>query len=123
MTYLFQRPRRAELHRWPRQIVRGGRWNLLLVAAGSRRPSVAEASSAVLSAAVDGFVVLRSRREDPHLQLVLQRHLPVAVVVDQPTDVPGFASQVGIDDRRAMQALADLLLVSLGQIVRSLCWR
>lgn len=83
---------------------------LLLVAAGPRR-SVAEASSAVLSAAVDGFVVYAAAEEDPYLQLVLQRHLPV-VVVDQPTDVPG-ASRVGIDDRRAMRALADFV-VSLG---------
>lgn len=83
---------------------------LLLVAVGPGR-STAEGSNAVLSAGVDGFVVYAAADEDPYLQLVLQRHLPV-VVVDQPTDIPG-ASRVGIDDRRAMRELADYV-VSLG---------
>ena len=42
--------------------------------------------------------------DDPYLQVVLQRHLPV-VVVDQPKDVPG-TSRVCIDDRAAMAELA-----------------
>lgn len=83
---------------------------LLLVAVGPGR-STAEGSNAVLSAGVDGFVVYAAADEDPYLQLVLQRHLPV-VVVDQPTDIPG-ASRVGIDDRRAMRELTDYV-VSLG---------
>ena len=62
----------------------------------------------MLSAGVDGFVVYAAADDDPYLQLVLQRGLPV-VVVDQPSDVPG-ASRVGIDDRAAMRELADYVL-------------
>ena len=80
---------------------------LLLVAVGPRR-SVDEGSNAVVSAGVDGFVVYAAADDDPYLQLVLQRQLPV-VVVDQPADVPG-ASRVGIDDRTAMRELADYVI-------------
>jgi DNA-binding LacI/PurR family transcriptional regulator len=76
---------------------------LLLVAVGPNR-TVAEGSAAVLAAGVDGFVVYSVSDDDPYLQVVLQRHLPV-VVVDQPKNVPG-ASVVGIDDRKAMRELA-----------------
>ncbi len=69
---------------------------LLLVAVGPNR-SVSDGSAAVLSAGVDGFVVYSASDDDPYLQVVLQRHLPV-VVVDQPKDVPG-TSRVCIDDR------------------------
>jgi DNA-binding LacI/PurR family transcriptional regulator len=82
----------------------------LLVAVGPGR-SVAEGSSAVLAAGVDGFVVYSVSDDDPYLQVVLQRNLPV-VVVDQPKDVPG-ASGVCIDDRAAMRQLADYV-VGLG---------
>ena len=80
---------------------------LLLVAVGPSR-TVSEGSSAVLSAGVDGFVVYAAADDDPYLQLVLERRLPV-VVVDQPSDVAG-ASRVGIDDRSAMRELADYVL-------------
>ena len=80
---------------------------LLFVAVGPRR-SVDEGSNAVVSAGVDGFVVYAAADDDPYLQLVLQRQLPV-VVVDQPADVPG-ASRVGIDDRTAMRELADYVI-------------
>jgi DNA-binding LacI/PurR family transcriptional regulator len=76
---------------------------LLLVAVGPNR-SVSEGSAAVLSAGVDGFVVYSTSDDDPYLQVVLQRHLPV-VVVDQPKDVPD-TSRVCIDDRAAMAELA-----------------
>jgi DNA-binding LacI/PurR family transcriptional regulator len=76
---------------------------LLLVAVGPNR-SVTDGSAAVLSAGVDGFVVYSASDDDPYLQLVLQRHLPV-VVVDQPKDVQG-TSRVCIDDRAAMAELA-----------------
>jgi len=77
---------------------------LLLVAVGPSR-SVADGTRAVLAAGVDGFVVYSASDDDPYLQVVLQRQLPV-VVVDQPRDVPGV-SRVGIDDRAAMRELAD----------------
>lgn len=76
---------------------------LLLVAVGPNRP-VSEGSAAVLAAGVDGFVVYSASDDDPYLQVVLQRHVPV-VIVDQPKDVPG-TSRVCIDDRAAMAELA-----------------
>jgi DNA-binding LacI/PurR family transcriptional regulator len=76
---------------------------LLLVAVGPNR-SVADGTAAVLSAGVDGFVVYSASDQDPYLQVVLQRHLPV-VVVDQPKDVVG-TSRVCIDDRAGMFELA-----------------
>jgi DNA-binding LacI/PurR family transcriptional regulator len=83
---------------------------LLLVAVGPNR-SVSEGTASVLAAGVDGFVVYSAAGDDPYLQIVLQRRLPL-VVVDQPKDVPG-ASQVGIDDRVAMREIADYV-VGLG---------
>jgi DNA-binding LacI/PurR family transcriptional regulator len=80
---------------------------LLLVAVGPNR-TVAEGSAAVLAAGVDGFVVYSVSDDDPYLQVVLQRHLPV-VVVDQPKNVRG-ASAVGIDDRKAMRELAGYVI-------------
>jgi DNA-binding LacI/PurR family transcriptional regulator len=80
---------------------------LLLVAVGPNR-NVSEGTASVLAAGVDGFVVYSAAGDDPYLQVVLQRRLPV-VVVDQPKGVPG-ASQVGIDDRAAMRAMADYVL-------------
>lgn len=80
---------------------------LLLVAVGPGR-SVADGTAAVLGAGVDGFVVYAVADDDPYLQVVLQRRLPV-VVVDQPQDVPG-AARVGIADRAAMRQLADHVL-------------
>jgi DNA-binding LacI/PurR family transcriptional regulator len=62
----------------------------------------------VLAAGVDGFVVYSSAGDDPYLQVVLQRRLPL-VVVDQPKGVAGV-SQVGIDDRAAMREMADYVL-------------
>jgi DNA-binding LacI/PurR family transcriptional regulator len=80
---------------------------LLLVAAGPNR-SVSDGTAAVLSAGVDGFVVYSASDDDPYLQVVQQRSLPL-VVVDQPTDVAG-ASHVGIDDRAAMRGIAEYVI-------------
>lgn len=80
---------------------------LLLVAVGPSR-SVADGTAAVLGAGVDGFVVYAVADDDPYLQVVLQRRLPV-VVVDQPKDVSGV-SRVGIEDRAAMRELADYVI-------------
>lgn len=80
---------------------------LLLVAVGRSR-SVVDGTAAVLAAGVDGFVVYSLSEDDPYLQVVLQRRLPI-VVVDQPKDVPGV-SRAGIDDRAAMRKLADYVL-------------
>jgi DNA-binding LacI/PurR family transcriptional regulator len=80
---------------------------LLLVAAGPNR-SVSDGTAAVLSAGVDGFVVYSASDDDPYLQVVAQRALPI-VVVDQPMDVPG-ASRVCIDDRAAMRSVAEYVI-------------
>lgn len=77
---------------------------LLLVAVGPSR-SVEDGIAAVLAAGVDGFVVYSASDDDPYLEVIEQRGLPL-VVVDQPMDVPG-ASRVCIDDRAAMRAIAD----------------
>jgi DNA-binding LacI/PurR family transcriptional regulator len=80
---------------------------LLLVAVGPSR-SVADGTASVLAAGVDGFVVYSAAGDDPYLQVVLQRRMPL-VVVDQPKEVPG-ASVIGIDDRGAMRKLGDYVL-------------
>lgn len=80
---------------------------LLLVAVGPRR-TLEEGTAAVLAAGVDGFVVYSASDDDPYLDVVAQRGLPL-VVVDQPIDVPG-ASRVCIDDRAAMRAVAEHVL-------------
>ena len=80
---------------------------LLLVAVGPSR-SLSDGTSAVLSAGVDGFVVYSVCDDDPYLQVVLQRRLPV-VLVDQPIGLQGV-SRVGIDDRTAMREITDYVL-------------
>lgn len=80
---------------------------LLLVAIGPNR-SVADGVAAVLAAGVDGFVVYSASDDDPYLEVVQERALPL-VVVDQPKDVPG-ASYVGIDDRAAMRRVAEYVI-------------
>jgi DNA-binding LacI/PurR family transcriptional regulator len=80
---------------------------LMLVAVGPTR-SLADGTASVLSAGVDGFVVYSAAGDDPYLQVVQQRRLPL-VVVDQPKDVPG-ACAIGIDDRGAMRKVADYVL-------------
>ena len=80
---------------------------LLLVAVGPGR-TLSDGTNAVLGAGVDGFVVYAAAEDDPYLQTVLQRHVPI-VVVDQPKGVPG-ASRVGIDDRAATRELADYVI-------------
>lgn len=80
---------------------------LLLVSVGSSR-NLEDGTAAVLSAGVDGFVVYAVCDDDPYLEVVLQRRLPV-VVVDQPIGLPGV-SRVGIDDRAAMRELAEYVL-------------
>src|SRR6201993_2573717 len=80
---------------------------LLLVAVGPNR-DVADGTASVLAAGVDGFVVYSAAGDDPYLQVVLQRRLPL-VVVDQPKEMPG-ASAVGIDDRGAMRKLGHYVL-------------
>ncbi|MFY9765545.1 MAG: LacI family DNA-binding transcriptional regulator [Mycobacterium sp.] len=107
LTYSFSDPAALDFVAGLAQSCEGLGQGLLLVAVGPNR-SVAEGTASVLAAGVDGFVVYSAAGDDPYLQVVLQRRLPL-VVVDQPKDVPG-ASQVGIDDRAAMRKMGDYVL-------------
>jgi DNA-binding LacI/PurR family transcriptional regulator len=110
LTYSFSDPAALDFVAGLAQSCEARGQGLLLVAVGPSR-SVADGTASVLAASVDGFVVYSAAGDDPYLQVVLQRRLPL-VVVDQPKDVPG-ASQVGIDDRAAMRKMADYV-VGLG---------
>jgi DNA-binding LacI/PurR family transcriptional regulator len=110
LTYSFSDPAALDFVAGLAQSCEAGGQGLLLVAVGPSRP-VTDGTASVLAAGVDGFVVYSAAGDDPYLQVVLQRRLPL-VVVDQPKDVPG-ASQVGIDDRAAMRRMADYV-VGLG---------
>lgn len=110
LTYSFSDPAARDFVAGVAQSCEELGQGLLLVAVGPNR-SIEDGTSAVLGAGVDGFVVYSVGDDDPYLQVVLQRRLPV-VVVDQPVDLPGV-SRVGIDDRSAMREIADYVL-SLG---------
>ncbi|WP_099022362.1 LacI family DNA-binding transcriptional regulator [Mycolicibacterium palauense] len=103
LTYSFSDPAALNFVEGLAESCEDAGLGLLLVAVGPGR-SLAEGSRAVLSAGVDGFVVYAASDDDPYLQVVLERRLPL-VVVDQPRGIPG-ASYVGIDDRCAMRELA-----------------
>ncbi len=107
LTYSFSDPAALDFVAGVAQSCEELGQGLLLVAVGPGR-SIADGSAAVLGAGVDGFVVYSVGDDDPYLQVVMQRRLPV-VVVDQPKDVPGV-SRVGIDDRAAMREIADYVL-------------
>jgi DNA-binding LacI/PurR family transcriptional regulator len=65
-----------------------------------------EAARTVREAAVDGFIIYSTPRNDPRVEVALGRRLP-AVTVDQPRDTR--TSFVGIDDRAAARAAAEHL--------------
>src|SRR5947209_8782079 len=110
LTYSFSDPAALDFVAGLAESCEAGGQGLLLVAVSPGR-SVADGTASVLASGVDGFVVYSAAGDDPYLQVVLQRRLPL-VVVDQPKGVPG-ASQVGIDDRAAMREMADYV-VGLG---------
>ncbi|BBZ47102.1 LacI family transcriptional regulator [Mycobacterium parmense] len=110
LTYFFSDPAARDFVTGVAQSCEELGQGLLLVAVGPSR-SLEDGTAAVLGAGVDGFVVYSVCDEDPYLQVVLQRRLPV-VVADQPKALAGV-SRVGIDDRAAMRELAAHVL-SLG---------
>ena len=63
------------------------------------------AANVVHQASVDGFVIYSVAEEDPYLEAVVARNMPM-VVVDQPADLEGIPT-VSIDDYAAMKMLAD----------------
>ena len=107
LTYSFSDPAALDFVAGLAQSCEEAGQGLMLVAVGPSR-SLADGTASVLAAGVDGFVVYSAAGDDPYLQVVLQRRLPL-VVVDQPKEVPG-ASAVGIDDRGAMRKIADYVL-------------
>jgi DNA-binding LacI/PurR family transcriptional regulator len=107
LTYSFSDPAARDFVAGVAQSCEELGQGLLLVAVGPSR-SLEDGTAAVLGAGVDGFVLYSVRDDDPYLQVVLQRGLPV-VVVDQPKNLTGV-SRVGIDDRAAMRELADYVL-------------
>jgi DNA-binding LacI/PurR family transcriptional regulator len=107
LTYFFSDPAARDFVAGVAQSCEELGQGLLLVAVGPTR-SRQDGTAAVLAAGVDGFVVYSVCDDDPYLQVVLQRRLPV-VVVDQPKGLSGV-SRVGVDDRAAMRALADYVL-------------
>jgi DNA-binding LacI/PurR family transcriptional regulator len=76
---------------------------LLLIPDSRRR---AEAARTVAEAAVDGFIIYSTPRDDPRVEAALARNLPV-VTVDQPRGAE--TPFVGIDDRAAARSAAEFL--------------
>jgi DNA-binding LacI/PurR family transcriptional regulator len=107
LTYSFSDPAARDFVAGVAQSCEELGQGLLLVAVGPSR-SLEDGTAAVLGAGVDGFVLYSVGDDDPYLQVVLRRRLPV-VVVDQPKNLSGV-SRVGIDDRAAMRELADYVL-------------
>ena len=79
----------------------------LVLVPGSVGSSAEERTSAVMDAAVDGFIVYSIAEDDPLVEAALRRRLPT-VIVDQPLQegVPF----VGIDDESAAREVAEHLL-------------
>jgi DNA-binding LacI/PurR family transcriptional regulator len=107
LTYSFRDPAALDFVAGLAQSCEELGLGLMLVAVGPSR-SFADGSASVLAAGVDGFVVYSAAGDDPYLQVVQQRRLPL-VVVDQPNELPG-ASTVRIDDRGSMRELGDYVL-------------
>ena len=107
LTYFFSDPAARDFVTGVAQSCEERGQGLMLVAVGPTR-SPEDGEAAVLAAGVDGFVVYSVRDDDPYLEVVLQRRVPV-VVVDQPRGLSGVF-RVGIDDRAAMRELADYVL-------------
>lgn len=107
LTYSFSDPAARDFVAGVAQSCEELGQGLLLVAVGPSR-SLEDGTAAVLGAGVDGFVLYSVGDDDPYLQVVLRRRLPV-VVVEQPKNLSGV-SRVGIDDRAAMRELAGYVL-------------
>lgn len=65
------------------------------------------ALSTVAQAAVDGIIVYSMPEDDPHVQVVMRRRVPV-VVVDEPYELDG-ADWVGLDEEGNFRLLAEHL--------------
>ncbi len=79
----------------------------LVLVPGSVGTSAEERASAVMDAAVDGFIVYSIAEDDPLVEAALRRRLPT-VMVDQP--LQEGVSFVGIDDESSAREVAEHLL-------------
>jgi DNA-binding LacI/PurR family transcriptional regulator len=103
LAYAFTDPAAPPFLRGVAREIQEAHSGLLLIPDSRLRD---EAARGVAEAAVDGFIVYSTPRNDPRVEAALARHLPV-VTVDQPRDAP--TPFIGIDDRAAARSAADHL--------------
>jgi DNA-binding LacI/PurR family transcriptional regulator len=101
LAYAFTDPAAPPFLRGVAREIQDAHSGLLLIPDSRRRD---EAARGVAEAAVDGFIVYSTPRNDPRVEAALARRLPV-VTVDQPRDAP--TPFIGIDDRAAARSAAE----------------
>src|SRR5919206_312301 len=101
LAYAFTDPAAPPFLRGVAREIQDAHAGLLLIPDSRQR---AEAARGVAEAAVDGFIVYSTPRNDPRVEAALARRLPV-VTVDQPRDAP--TPFIGIDDRAAARSAAE----------------
>jgi DNA-binding LacI/PurR family transcriptional regulator len=103
LAYAFTDPAAPPFLRGVAREIQEAHSGLLLIPDSRQRD---EAARGVTEAAVDGFIVYSTPRNDPRVDAALARRLPV-VTVDQPRDAP--TPFIGIDDRAAARSAAEHL--------------
>jgi DNA-binding LacI/PurR family transcriptional regulator len=101
LAYAFTDPAAPPFLRGVAREIQDAHSGLLLIPDSRRRD---EAARGVAEAAVDGFIVYSTPRNDRRVEAALARRLPV-VTVDQPRDAP--TPFIGIDDRAAARSAAE----------------
>jgi DNA-binding LacI/PurR family transcriptional regulator len=101
LAYAFTDPAAPPFLRGVATEIQEAHSGLLLIPDSRNRE---EAARGVAEAAVDGFIVYSTPRNDPRVETALARRLPV-VTVDQPRDAP--TAFIGIDDRDAARSAAE----------------
>jgi DNA-binding LacI/PurR family transcriptional regulator len=101
LAYAFTDPAAPPFLRGVAREIQEAHSGLLLIPDSRQRD---EAARGVSEAAVDGFIVYSTPRNDPRVEAALARRLPV-VTVDQPRGAP--TPFIGIDDRAAARSAAD----------------
>ena len=101
LAYAFTDPAAPPFLRGVAREIQEAHSGLLLIPDSRRRD---EAARGVAEAAVDGFIVYSTPRNDPRVEAALTRRLPV-VTVDQPRDAP--TPFIGIDDRAAARSAGE----------------
>jgi DNA-binding LacI/PurR family transcriptional regulator len=101
LAYAFTDPAAPPFLRGVAREIQDAHSGLLLIPDSRKRD---EAARGVAEAAVDGFIVYSTPRNDPRVDAAIARRLPV-VTVDQPRDAP--TPFIGIDDRVAARSAAE----------------